>query len=205
MPKSNVVKVGPEHPVSARNEAETTGSWGDCIICGKQQRLVSRGRCDACRKRGERENLEQTAKRRILNERSEREKLMKIYHHFQTGYLQLGLSDEQIATELLGLLSRCAAQFEPVLPLLNPAGQRKGGNGHGHKPKASVSNLSTPVVISAAANGNANGAATESKPSTLTATLNPESVETPDGTGTETTEEPMEVLVEAAPQTLVAA
>jgi hypothetical protein len=130
---------------------------------------------------------------------------VKIYHHFQTGYLQLGLSGEQIAAELLGLLSRCAAQFEPVLPLLNPAGQRKGGQiGHGHKPKASMSNLSTPL-ISATANGNANGAATESKPSTLTATPNPESDETPDGTGTETTEEAMEVLVEAASQTLVAA
>lgn len=69
-----------------------------------------------------------------------------------------------------------------------------------------MSNLSTPV-ISATGTGTAapNGAATESKPSTLTAALGPRSTDTSDGTGTETTEEPVEVVVEAAPQTEVAA
>jgi hypothetical protein len=105
--------------------------------------------------------------------------------------------------ELLGLLTRCGEQFGPVLPLLNPGAAKSG---HGQHARASMSNLSTPV-ISATGTGTAapNGAATESKPSTLTAALGPRSTDTSDGTGTETTEEPVEVVVEAAPQTEVAA
>src|ERR1035437_6920095 len=164
----------------AKQEGRTEA---ECLGCGVKKTIVSRGLCDACRKQSARATMEQTERRRVVNERAESHRLLKIYQHFQSGYLQLGLPPQEIAAELLGLLSRCAAQFAPVQHLLNPSTHAKSGSGH--KGKASTSNLSTPV-ISAAANGTGtaapNGATTESKPSTLTATPNPESVETPDGT-----------------------
>lgn len=203
MAKSKLAVQGVgERPAQTDTVAHQGRSVDECLVCGDIKEIVSRGLCDSCRKRTARESLDQAAKRRVVNERAECHRLLKIYQHFQSGYLQLGLQPQEIAAELLGLRSRCAAQFAPVQHLLNPSTQAKSGSGR--KGKASTSNLSTPV-ISAAANGTGtaapNGAATESKPSTLTATPSPESAETPDGTGTETTEEAMETLEQAAPRT----
>lgn len=132
--------VGEPARANADEAVQQGRAVGECLGCGEQKEIVSRGLCDTCRKKASRESLEQSAKRRVLNERGEREQLLKIFHHFQTGYLRLGLSPEDVAAELLGLLSRCATQFAPVLHLLNPAAaQNKSRSGSGQTQPPSTS------------------------------------------------------------------
>ena len=110
-----------------------------CLGCAEKKKIVSRGLCDACRKRAARDNVEQTAKRHVRDERAELRRLVEAYRRFQDAYLELGLSPRQTATELAGLLKRCAEQFAPVVHLLNPAAT----SGSGHAAKMSTSTLST--------------------------------------------------------------
>src|ERR1017187_3005222 len=145
--QTKIAKVDAEQTDTASQNSALKGrTVEECLGCGDKKAIVSRGLCDNCRKRTARESLDQAAKRRVVNERAESHRLLKIYQHFQSGYLQLGLSPEKIAAELLGLLNRCAPQFAPVLHLLNPAGVHnnpKSGSGHAPKPSTSTS---TPVI-----------------------------------------------------------
>lgn len=119
--------------------SDETRTEDSCLGCAQKKKIVSRGLCDTCRKRAARENVEQTAKRRVRDERVELRRLMEVYRRFQDAYLELGLSSRQTTTELAGLLKRCADQFAPVMHLLNP----EATSGSGHAAKMSTSTVST--------------------------------------------------------------
>lgn len=97
MAKSKLAVQGVgERPAQTDTVAHQGRSVDECLVCGDIKEIVSRGLCDSCRKRTARESLDQAAKRRVVNERAECHRLLKIYQHFRPAICNWGYSPRRL-------------------------------------------------------------------------------------------------------------